>query len=192
MPGSGQSTEREEPGTGRRAGTQWRCPTSRSRPGATDAANGRRPRWNGACRGHSLPDDLRSGTGPRTSQGIVLPIPVTGTYLSFLVFGGRYPGHEIIPRLYVTHVPLVPGLLLTLVTVHPFFVTYHEHTQWAKQPGRTTRDVVGRPLVPRYIDTGRCVAGGRRVRGGTLPSRAEAHRIMVRDTPRPRAGGTEA
>ncbi|MGW3360364.1 cytochrome b [Streptomyces bungoensis] len=102
----------------------------------------------GFC-GYSLPDDLLSGTGLRTSQGIVLSIPVVGTYLSFFVFGGQYPGHEIIPRLYVTHILLVPGLLLALVTVHLFFVIYHKHTQWAL-PGRTNRNVVGKPLFPQY------------------------------------------
>ncbi|MEV5386338.1 ubiquinol-cytochrome c reductase cytochrome b subunit [Streptomyces sp. NPDC052721] len=102
----------------------------------------------GFC-GYSLPDDLLSGTGLRTSQGIVLSIPVIGTYLSFFVFGGQFPGHEIVPRLYVTHVLLVPGLLLALVATHLTFVVYHKHTQWAK-PGRTNRNVIGKPLVPQY------------------------------------------
>ncbi|MEW2288672.1 ubiquinol-cytochrome c reductase cytochrome b subunit [Streptomyces sp. NPDC047841] len=102
----------------------------------------------GFC-GYSLPDDLLSGTGLRTSQGIVLSIPVIGTYLSFFVFGGQFPGHEIIPRLYVTHILLVPGLLLALVAAHLTFVVYHKHTQWAK-PGRTNRNVIGKPLVPQY------------------------------------------
>ncbi|MGW2034354.1 cytochrome bc1 complex cytochrome b subunit [Streptomyces sp. NPDC001811] len=102
----------------------------------------------GFC-GYSLPDDLLSGTGLRTSQGIVLSIPVIGTYLSFFVFGGQFPGHEIIPRLYVTHILLVPGLLLALVAAHLAFVVHHKHTQWAK-PGRTNRNVIGKPLVPQY------------------------------------------
>lgn len=102
----------------------------------------------GFC-GYSLPDDLLSGTGLRTSQGIVLSIPVIGTYLSFLIFGGQFPGHEIIPRLYVTHILMVPGLLLALVAAHLTFVVYHKHTQWAK-PGRTNRNAIGKPLVPQY------------------------------------------
>ena len=102
----------------------------------------------GFC-GYSLPDDLLSGTGLRTAQGIVLSIPVVGTYLSFFVFGGQFPGREIIPRLYVAHILLVPGLLLALVAVHLLFVVYHKHTQWA-QPGRTNRNVIGKPLYPQY------------------------------------------
>jgi ubiquinol-cytochrome c reductase cytochrome b subunit len=102
----------------------------------------------GFC-GYSLPDDLLSGTGLRTAQGIMLSIPVVGTYLSFLVFGGEFPGHEIIPRLYAAHILLLPGLLLALVAVHLAFVIHHKHTQWA-QPGRTNRNVVGKPFFPQY------------------------------------------
>ncbi|MFJ7149129.1 cytochrome bc complex cytochrome b subunit [Streptomyces sp. NPDC100445] len=102
----------------------------------------------GFC-GYSLPDDLLSGTGLRTAQGIVLSIPVVGTYLAFLVFGGQFPGHEIIARLYVAHILLLPGLLLALVVVHLAFVIHQKHTQWAL-PGRTNRNVVGKALFPQY------------------------------------------
>ncbi|WP_405565233.1 cytochrome bc complex cytochrome b subunit [Streptomyces sp. NBC_01180] len=99
--------------------------------------------------GYSLPDDLLSGTGLRTAQGIVLSIPVVGTYLSFFLFGGEFPGERIVPRLYVTHILLVPGLLFALITVHLTLVVYLKHTQWAG-PGRTGRNVVGKPLFPQY------------------------------------------
>ncbi|MER6981358.1 cytochrome b [Streptomyces carpinensis] len=102
----------------------------------------------GFC-GYSLPDDLLSGTGLRTAQGIMLSIPVVGTYLQFFVFGGQFPGHEIIPRMYVFHILLLPGLLLALVGVHLGFVVHHKHTHWAK-PGHTNRNVVGKPMVPQY------------------------------------------
>ncbi|MEV0688893.1 cytochrome b N-terminal domain-containing protein [Streptomyces sp. NPDC050388] len=102
----------------------------------------------GFC-GYSLPDDLLSGTGLRTTQGIMLSIPIVGTYLTFFVFGGEFPGHDIIPRLYVAHILLLPGLLLALVVVHLAFVIYHKHTQWAL-PGRTNRNVVGKPFFLQY------------------------------------------
>ncbi|MGV9566706.1 cytochrome bc1 complex cytochrome b subunit [Streptomyces sp. NPDC003480] len=102
----------------------------------------------GFC-GYSLPDDLLSGTGLRTAQGIMLSIPVVGTYASFFVFGGQFPGQQIIPRMYAAHILLLPGLLLALVTVHLAFVVYHKHTQWA-EPGRTNRNVIGKPMVPQY------------------------------------------
>src|ERR687885_2296812 len=51
--------------------------------------------------GYSLPDDLLSGTGLRIGSGIVLSIPVIGTCLHWLLWGGEYPGPGVIsPRLY--------------------------------------------------------------------------------------------
>jgi len=99
--------------------------------------------------GYSLPDDLLSGTGMRIADGIVKATPVLGTYMSFFMFGGEFPGTEIIPRLYIAHVLLIPGLLLALVGAHLLLLVYHKHTQWPG-PGRTEQYVVGYPLLPIY------------------------------------------
>ncbi|WP_438362073.1 cytochrome bc1 complex cytochrome b subunit [Nocardioides antri] len=99
--------------------------------------------------GYSLPDDLLSGTGLRAFDGFLKATPVVGTYLSFLVFGGEFPGDQIIPRFYVFHVLLIPGLLLALVALHLILVVYHKHTQWPG-PGRTEQNVVGAPFWPVY------------------------------------------
>ncbi|AZM90889.1 ubiquinol-cytochrome c reductase cytochrome b subunit [Streptomyces sp. W1SF4] len=100
--------------------------------------------------GYSLPDDLLSGTGLRIAQGVMLSVPVIGTYLSCFAFGGEFPGQDIVPRLYPVHVLLVPGLLLGLVTVHLLLVFHLKHTHWAG-PGRTARNVVGLPFFPQYL-----------------------------------------
>ncbi|EPH40984.1 cytochrome bc complex cytochrome b subunit [Streptomyces aurantiacus] len=100
--------------------------------------------------GYSLPDDLLSGTGIRFAQGAILSIPVVGTYISFFLFGGEFPGHDIIPRLFAVHVLLLPGIMLGLVVAHLILVFYHKHTQFAG-PGRTERNVVGAPFLPIYI-----------------------------------------
>ncbi|MFE6397821.1 cytochrome bc1 complex cytochrome b subunit [Streptomyces alboflavus] len=100
--------------------------------------------------GYSLPDDLLSGTGIRFAQGAILSIPVIGTYLSFFLFGGEFPGHDIIPRLFAVHVLLLPGIMLGLVVAHLILVFYHKHTQFAG-PGRTEKNVVGAPFLPIYI-----------------------------------------
>ncbi|MFJ8013414.1 cytochrome bc complex cytochrome b subunit [Streptomyces sp. NPDC096339] len=99
--------------------------------------------------GYSLPDDLLSGTGLRIAQGIMLSVPLVGTYLSFFVFGGQYPGEDIVPRLYPVHILLVPGLLTALITVHLLLVVTLKHTHWPG-PGRTGRNVVGLPFFPQY------------------------------------------
>ena len=59
--------------------------------------------------GYSLPDDLLSGTGLRIASGITLSVPVIGTWAHWALFGGEFPGTEIIPRLYIIHVLLLPG-----------------------------------------------------------------------------------
>jgi ubiquinol-cytochrome c reductase cytochrome b subunit len=99
--------------------------------------------------GYSLPDDLLSGTGVRAADGFIKSIPVVGTYISFFLFGGEFPGELIIPRLYTIHVLLIPGLLLALVGAHMLLLVYHKHTQWPG-PGRTNNNVVGYPMLPVY------------------------------------------
>src|SRR3954465_3934957 len=99
--------------------------------------------------GYSLPDDLLSGTGIRAADGFVKSQPVIGTYMSFLLFGGEFPGDQIIPRLYIIHVLLIPGLLLALISAHMVLLVYHKHTQWPG-PGRTEQNVVGYPMLPVY------------------------------------------
>ncbi|MFI6105146.1 cytochrome bc complex cytochrome b subunit [Streptomyces sp. NPDC051310] len=100
--------------------------------------------------GYSLPDDLLSGTGVRFTQGAILSMPIVGTYISMFLFGGEFPGHDIIARFYSIHILLLPGIMLGLVVAHLILVFYHKHTQFAG-PGRTNNNVVGMPLLPVYM-----------------------------------------
>ncbi len=100
--------------------------------------------------GYSLPDDLLSGTGLQIIRGILQSIPLVGTWAAFLVFGGEFPGTDIIPRLYVAHILLIPGIILALITVHLMMVWTQKHTQFPG-PGRTNNNVVGYPLLPVYM-----------------------------------------
>jgi ubiquinol-cytochrome c reductase cytochrome b subunit len=100
--------------------------------------------------GYSLPDDLLSGTGIRaTLSGIVLSLPVIGTWTHWALFGSEFPGTEIIPRLYTLHVVVLPGIMLALVGVHLALVWYQKHTQF---PGvrRTEKNVVGVRIMPAF------------------------------------------
>jgi ubiquinol-cytochrome c reductase cytochrome b subunit len=103
--------------------------------------------------GYSLPDDLLSGTGLRIGSGITLSVPVVGTWLHWALFGAEFPGTEIIPRLYIVHVLLLPGLLLALIAVHVGLVWYQKHTQFPG-PGRTERNVVGVRILPTFAAKG--------------------------------------
>jgi ubiquinol-cytochrome c reductase cytochrome b subunit len=100
--------------------------------------------------GYSLPDDLLSGTGIRAADGFIKATPVVGTYMDFFLFGGEFPGESIIPRLYIVHVLLIPGLLLALIGAHMLLLVFHKHTQWPG-PGRTEQNVVGYPMLPVYM-----------------------------------------
>ncbi|MFE4976509.1 cytochrome bc complex cytochrome b subunit [Kitasatospora sp. NPDC056651] len=100
--------------------------------------------------GYSLPDDTLSGTGLRIAEGVLLSVPLVGTYLTLFAFGGEFPGQDVIPRLFTVHVLLVPGLLLALVGAHLTLVVVLKHTHWAA-PGRTNRNVVGMPFFPQFL-----------------------------------------
>jgi ubiquinol-cytochrome c reductase cytochrome b subunit len=99
--------------------------------------------------GYSLPDDALSGTGLRIAHAIILSIPIVGTWVATSLFGGEFPGTQILPRMYIAHVLIVPGLLLTLVAAHLGIVVRQMHTQWPG-PGRTEHNVVGERMVPGF------------------------------------------
>ena len=99
--------------------------------------------------GYSLPDDVLSGNGLRIADAILKAMPIVGAYLSMFLFGGEFPGHDIIPRLYIIHVLLIPAAILGLIVVHLFMVVVHKHTQFPG-PGRTENNVVGFPVGPIY------------------------------------------
>ena len=104
--------------------------------------------------GYSIPDDLLSGTGLRAAMsGIVLGIPLIGTWLQFALFNGDFPGDIIIPRLYVLHVLLFPAIILALIGAHLALVWYQKHTQFAG-PGRTEKNVVGVRILPVFAAKG--------------------------------------
>jgi ubiquinol-cytochrome c reductase cytochrome b subunit len=99
--------------------------------------------------GYDLPDDLLSGVGLRIAYSIVLAIPVIGTWIAYLLFGGEFPAPDLISRFYVFHVMLLPALLLALVGVHLAIVALQQHTQFPG-PGRTERNLVGRRFWPQH------------------------------------------
>ncbi|MBC7303735.1 MAG: cytochrome bc complex cytochrome b subunit [Nocardia sp.] len=100
--------------------------------------------------GYSLPDDLLSGTGLRAAfSGITIGVPVVGTWMHWLIFNGDFPGDIIIPRLYIAHVLLLPGIILALIGAHVALVWYQKHTQFPG-PARTEHNVVGARIIPVF------------------------------------------
>ncbi len=99
--------------------------------------------------GYSLPDDLLSGNGLQIINGIVKGIPIIGTWISYLLFGGEFPGQSIVGRLYVVHILILPAIVVAAIGVHMLLLIINKHTQFAG-PGRTNDNVVGVPIMPLF------------------------------------------
>jgi ubiquinol-cytochrome c reductase cytochrome b subunit len=97
--------------------------------------------------GYSLPDDLLSGIGLRIFYSVTLAIPVVGTWVTYLLFGGEFPAGDIISRLFVLHIFLLPALLIALVVLHIFVLVLQKHTQF-RGGGHTEHNVVGKRFWP--------------------------------------------
>ena len=65
--------------------------------------------------GTILPDDMLSGGSLGVLEGVTLSVPVIGTHLMVWIFGGDFPGHEIIPRAYWLHVAVLPAVMIALL-----------------------------------------------------------------------------
>ena len=94
--------------------------------------------------GYSLPDDALSGAGLRIAYSILISIPFVGTWLAFLVFGGEFPGPDILSRLLALHIFIIPLVILTLLGAHLAIVWHQTHTQF-RASGRTEDTVTGTP-----------------------------------------------
>lgn len=102
--------------------------------------------------GYSLPDDLLSGTGLRIGYSVLLSVPVVGPLLGFIGIGGEYPGVDVLGRLHVMHVMLLPAGLVALVAAHLAILVRQKHAQKAG-PKATEENVVGEPLFPNQTLT---------------------------------------
>ncbi|MFJ5303207.1 cytochrome bc complex cytochrome b subunit [Streptomyces sp. NPDC088350] len=100
--------------------------------------------------GYDLPDDLLSGTGLAVVNGTILSIPIVGTYLSMFLFGGEFPGNDLVARFNTIHVLIIPALMVGLLTAHLALMLYHGHTQYPGR-GRTNDNVVGVPAKVRAV-----------------------------------------
>ncbi|USX53754.1 cytochrome bc complex cytochrome b subunit [Lentzea sp. HUAS12] len=103
--------------------------------------------------GYSLPDDLLSGTGLRVMAALLISFPVIGTWLNWLMFGGEFPGTDIIPLLYTAHILIIPAIILGLIAAHLALVWYQKHTQFPGV-GRKETNVVGVRIMPVFAAKG--------------------------------------
>ncbi len=99
--------------------------------------------------GYSLPDDLLSGVGLRIMSAIVVGLPIIGTWMHWMIFGGDFPSDIMLDRFYIAHVLIIPGIILGLVAAHLALVWYQKHTQFPGA-GRTENNVVGIRIMPVF------------------------------------------
>jgi ubiquinol-cytochrome c reductase cytochrome b subunit len=88
-----------------------------------------------AYTGVLLLDDGLSGTSLRMVSGYTLTIPVLGTRLNAMVFGGGFPGTQVIGRLYLVHL-LLPGLIVGLIVLAAIMLRRSQKTEGPGRPGR--------------------------------------------------------
>jgi ubiquinol-cytochrome c reductase cytochrome b subunit len=100
--------------------------------------------------GYSLADDLLSGMGLVIAYSVALAIPFVGDDLTYLIWGGEYPGTTAFwARLEIAHVLIIPVVIAGLIGVHLVQIMRQHHTQFAGGGG-SEKQVVGTPTWPGY------------------------------------------
>lgn len=98
--------------------------------------------------GYSLPYDALAGTGIRIAYSELLSTPLIGPHLASWIFGGEFPTGSLIPRFFVFHVLILPGVLIGGLAIHLLLVTRQRHTQFPRPAVDGHRWIVGKPLWP--------------------------------------------
>ena len=99
--------------------------------------------------GYSLVDDQLSGTGLRIAYSIVLSIPLAGTWIASLFFGGEFPGPDVIARMYVLHILILPAVIAVAILAHLALIIRQKHTHFGSRRARED-NVVGERFWPFY------------------------------------------
>jgi ubiquinol-cytochrome c reductase cytochrome b subunit len=99
--------------------------------------------------GYSMVDDLLSGMGLAIGYGVAESLPFIGANLALGIWGGPFPGDAAFePRMFITHVLLLPVLIGGLLSLHLALVASRHHTQFGLRPRQTNRRLVGSPTFP--------------------------------------------
>ncbi|NIK56305.1 cytochrome b [Kribbella shirazensis] len=95
----------------------------------------------GAClTGTSLPDDMASGTSLAVLDGVLQATPFVGSALSYLLFGGEFPGN-VITWFYPLHVVVLPAVLVLLFVALAVLALKHNPIAQRKSPVATVKSV---------------------------------------------------
>ncbi|HET7323201.1 MAG TPA: cytochrome bc complex cytochrome b subunit [Halococcus sp.] len=108
--------------------------------------------------GYALPFDDFSQTATGIGFTLTQSIPVIGTRLTNLIFGGNFPSNApyVIPRIFFFHVFLIPAIIAGLIAVHLGILLRQKHTEQKGSRSETAGSpdpdddsvVMGVPAVP--------------------------------------------
>ncbi|MFB6073892.1 MAG: cytochrome bc complex cytochrome b subunit [Haloarculaceae archaeon] len=109
--------------------------------------------------GYALPFDNFSKTATTIGYQMTGTVPVLGSYLQSLVFGGAFPADaaDVLPRMFFMHVFLIPAAIAGIIALHMAVLLRQKHTEHApsSRDGEDRPDadddsqVVGMPLFPQ-------------------------------------------
>jgi ubiquinol-cytochrome c reductase cytochrome b subunit len=98
--------------------------------------------------GQILPYDVIAGITLRITYSFLLSIPYVGPQLAFWVFGGEFLTADVLYRMYVMHILIIPAGIAALVTIHLALVVRQRHTQLPHPRVDGRRWIVGTPMWP--------------------------------------------
>jgi ubiquinol-cytochrome c reductase cytochrome b subunit len=98
--------------------------------------------------GHNLPWDALAGTSLRIAYTFIASIPWVGPQIAVAAFGGQFPSAELIPRLHLLHVFVLPALIAGLIGLHMLILVRQSHTQRPRSDIDDARTVVGERVWP--------------------------------------------
>src|SRR5699024_811051 len=87
--------------------------------------------------------------GLRIMSAIIVGLPIIGTWMHWMIFGGDFPSDIMLDRFYIAHVLIIPGIILGLIAAHLALVWYQKHTQFPGA-GRTENNVIGIRIMPVF------------------------------------------
>jgi cytochrome b-561 len=102
-----------------------------------------------AFTGYSLPFDAFSATATKVGYEIAASIPLIGSWLAQLFFGGTFPTEHSLPRMTALHMIWIPLIIAMLIGAHVLIMFLQKHTQpkYAEKvaPGK----ILGVPFWPQ-------------------------------------------
>jgi quinol-cytochrome oxidoreductase complex cytochrome b subunit len=94
--------------------------------------------------GQNLPFELLAGTSLRVGYSLLSSIPWIGPDLALLVYGGEFPGGDVVWRFWLLHVLVLPVLFVAGVLLHLALVVRRGHQRVPTAPGSVTRAPLAR------------------------------------------------